>query len=792
MMTMKKIILWISTNRFTSINLFLFAVLLAVTAPVAYAQAPAKQWDAAFGGTGEDQLRIIVPAPDGGYLLAGESSSPASGDKTEPNRGGNDFWVVKIDAAGTRVWDKSFGGGGTEYLASAIATSDGGYLLGGTSTSGASGDKSEPSRGDSDIWIVKIDAAGNKLWDKTFGGSNGDGLGSIFQTPEGGYLLGGFSNSPVSGDRTAPFLGGNDAWLIHIDATGNKLWDKAYRQSFYAFAYPLTSLAPSPDGGYLLGGDGNWIIKIDAAGNQLWEKIYRDNSGNWLSTIIPAPDGGYLLAGTTFLEDCEERPYGKDICFELTDFQIIKIDAVGNQVWSKTFGGGAIRGGAEQWLTSAILTADGGYLLAGHSSSTVGEGYRTEPGRGVIDYWLVKVDGSGNKMWDKTFGGTEADYLYSVVQTPDRGYLLGGTSYSPASADKTAGKRGFTDFWIVKTTPDPAAGPMRVISFTLINADTNQDLMELRHGDMLDLATLPTANLNVRANVSPATVGSVVFHLDRDYRRIENILPYALFGDNYPEVTDYLPGQFPVGRHRLRATPYARTFGQGEAGETLDVYFTVVGSRVQSFTLINADTNQDVMELREGDVIDYALLGTRNINVRANTFPEQVGSVAFTLNRRHIRHENILPYALSGDNYPAVHDYHPYPLPVGNHTLRATSFSGRHGTGTRGGSLSVSFTVSDGMSASHTAAALDISGRESAVFPNPFTNKLTLQLGQAEGPVQVTLVDGLGRTVYQKERVEPAGAVELDLAGQQLPAGLYFLRLSTPSGSMQVLRLMKQ
>lgn len=280
----------------------------------------------------------------------------------------------------------------------------------------------------------------------------------------------------------------------------------------------------------------------------------------------------------------------------------------------------------------------------------------------------------------------------------------------------------------------------------------------------------------------------MVFHLDNLPRYIENNVPYALFGNN---GNDYNPGTLLPGPHRLKATTYTKTFGKGTAGLTHSVNFTVEGSRIESFTLVNADTDQDVGELREGDVIDYGMLGTRNINIRANTFPDSVGSVVFTLNGKPIRRENILPYALGGDNYPNVDDYLAYPLPPGNHKLLATSYSGRNGSGSVVAASLVSFSVATTGSASAAATALGGEGTGFVASPNPFTDRITLQLEPVGEPVQVSLVDQLGRRVYQKEFASLAGAMELDLAGANLKAGIYFLRLSSASTGTRVLKLIK-
>ena len=180
---------------------------------------PEKLWDKAFGGSGDDWLYSIAPSPDGGYLLGGYSLSGfVVGDKSEASRGVRDYWVVKIDAAGNKLWDKTFGGSGDDWLYSIVPSPDGGYLLGGYSESGISGDKSEASRGFDDYWVVKIDAAGNKLWDKTFGGTGDDELYSIAPSADGGYLLGGYSSSGLGADKSEASRGSFDYWLVKIDA----------------------------------------------------------------------------------------------------------------------------------------------------------------------------------------------------------------------------------------------------------------------------------------------------------------------------------------------------------------------------------------------------------------------------------------------------------------------------------------------------------------------------------------------------------------------------------------------
>src|SRR5262249_54480464 len=154
-----------------------------------------------------------------------ESHSAISGDKTEDSRGFSDYWVVKIDSNGVKQWDKRFGGTDADELVSLQQTVDGGYILGGGSNSGIGGDKKEESRGSDDYWVVKIDANGVKQWDKRFGGTDYDYLlWALRQTADGGYILGGYSYSGIGGDKTEESRGDVDYWVVKIDANGVKQW----------------------------------------------------------------------------------------------------------------------------------------------------------------------------------------------------------------------------------------------------------------------------------------------------------------------------------------------------------------------------------------------------------------------------------------------------------------------------------------------------------------------------------------------------------------------------------------
>ncbi|MFC5407807.1 putative Ig domain-containing protein [Larkinella bovis] len=184
------------------------------------------QWEKTYGGSGTDYLSAMAPTPDGNVLLAGHSNSPQSEDKEAEHYGGGDYWLVKIDLDGTKLWDKALGGTSSDNCNALIATSDGGFLLGGSSFSNSSSTKSEPPLGHFDFWIVKLDGQGNRVWDRTLGGGGYDECRTLLETPEGGYLIAGSSASDQSPTKSENSRGESDYWLVKLAADGQVQWDK--------------------------------------------------------------------------------------------------------------------------------------------------------------------------------------------------------------------------------------------------------------------------------------------------------------------------------------------------------------------------------------------------------------------------------------------------------------------------------------------------------------------------------------------------------------------------------------
>ena len=185
--------------------------------------AGAIQWQKVLGGRDRDESFSIRQTTDDGYILIGSTDSDNSGD-VGPNHGRSDIWVVKLSPAGGIQWQKVLGGAGDDTGRSIWQTSDGGYILTGTTESDTSGDVG-PNHGGSDIWVVKLNPAGGILWQKVLGGNGYDAGRSIQQTRDDGYVLTGDTDSEMSGDAGANH-GGSDILVVKLNPGGDTEWQK--------------------------------------------------------------------------------------------------------------------------------------------------------------------------------------------------------------------------------------------------------------------------------------------------------------------------------------------------------------------------------------------------------------------------------------------------------------------------------------------------------------------------------------------------------------------------------------
>jgi hypothetical protein len=368
-----------ATLTITPSNTSLEPVSISVT------QLPDNFWSTEYGGSHIDHAYSVTAAPDGGLVIVGSTLSN-DGDVTG-NHGSEDAFVLKLDANGKKLWSKTFGGSADDYAFSIVASADGGFVIAG-STRSNDGDVSGNHSSSIDAWVLKLDANGNKKWSKLFGGTSDDYASSIVATSDGAFVIAGETMS-FDGDISG-YHSGNDAWVLKLDANGNKLWSKAFGGSNVDIAHSITATA----------------------------------------------DGGLVMAGETWSNDGDlSSIHGSG------DSWILKLDVNGNKVWSRVFGGSA-----EDHTNSIITTTDGGFMTVGITYSNDGD---VSSNQGNQDAWLLKLDANGNKLWSKAFGGTSGDYGNSIIATRDGGFVMAGTLWS-TYGDVSGNFSSSDNAWVLK------------------------------------------------------------------------------------------------------------------------------------------------------------------------------------------------------------------------------------------------------------------------------------------------------------------------------------------------------
>jgi len=378
----------------------------------------------AYGGTSTDGSWCARQTSDGGYIITAESISYGIG--------GDAMYTIKTNSNGVIQWTKTYqtGSGSNAYGNYVLPAFNGGYINTGICNFGVTGD----------VYLVRSDNSGNHIWSKKFGGAKIEEGFSIQPTKDSGYVIAGY---------TASFGAGlADIYVIKTDSSGNTQWTKTYggtgNEGIQGFGN--ISIHQTPGGGYIINGYTNsfgagnydlYAIKTNSVGTPQWSKTFGGPNieYGYANAFGETQDGRYMIVGTTL-------SFGSG----MLDLYLVKLDANGNLVWSRTYGGSN-----DDYGYCVQQTFDGGFIMAGATKSF---------GAGGFDAYLVRIDINGNFMWSRTYGGAADDFAYSVQQTADSGFVLTGYTDSFGS--------GMSDVYLVKTDKNGNSGCNQSNPATLI------------------------------------------------------------------------------------------------------------------------------------------------------------------------------------------------------------------------------------------------------------------------------------------------------------------------------------
>jgi hypothetical protein len=355
-------------------------------------------WKKAIGESASDYANDIQQTSDSGFIVCGYSNSTFSGGFA-----GENIYLIKLSSNGNILWSKIIGGAGNERANSVRQTSDGGFIIAGTTNSWGSGGK--------DFYLIKTDANGNISWTKTFGGALDDVANSVKQTSDGGFIVAGETNSFGAGDI--------DYYLIKTDALGTLTWSKTYGEINSDWLY---SVVQASNGGYVMGGYSisflgageadAVVIKTDSTGSIVWSKTYGEQFGDVASSMVTTNDNGYALAGGQ-----------SSFPFSMVDKGLLfKIDSVGNFIWANTF----INSNDVQ--RNICKTSDGGYAMTGDRLPFSG-----------IDLPIIKTNANGTSGCNELSTTLTSTNIFPQVSNPATLNSSGGTALTVTSLSNNGG-----------------------------------------------------------------------------------------------------------------------------------------------------------------------------------------------------------------------------------------------------------------------------------------------------------------------------------------------------------------
>jgi hypothetical protein len=409
-------------------------------------------WKKTYGGAYNDEAYAIAPMPDGNFIVAGNTSSFG--------KGGDDIYLLKINAGGDTLWTKTYGGAGEDLAAAIIGTQDGNYIIAGGTT--------KPGATSQDAYLLKIKPNGDTIWTKTYGGANEEYAYAIAPTQDGNLI--------VLGYTWIPGEAGDSIYLLKIKPNGDTLWTRTFSDPYFN----IFSITPISDGNFIIAGntyslntasEDIYLLKITTTGDTLWTKTYGGMNYDYARAITPTPDGNFIVAGYTY-------SYGNDV----SDIYLLKINAGGDTLWTKTYGDTNNR-----YADAIIPAPNGNFIVAGGSGN---------------DFYLVKIKSNGDKLWTKTYGENGVYSVNDVKQTSDGNFIVTGAIISSVTGDR--------DIFILSLIDDRYAYKNSLFTFKIpVSGDS------LNHGYApLKVPAGMTISMGGTISWTPTTDSSYMDHVE--------------------------------------------------------------------------------------------------------------------------------------------------------------------------------------------------------------------------------------------------------------------------------------
>jgi hypothetical protein len=514
--------------------------MLAVTLTVSglFAQ---DRWAKTYGGSELEWGTRVLPAPDGGYVLTGGTWS---NDKTFLNmsKGDVDGFVVKTDAGGFVQWRLIIGGSKYEVTNGIALTADSAFVVCGYFFSN-DGDFAGRNRGEHDVFIIKIDRDGKVVWTKTYGGSRNENATWIISTPDGGFAVCGETRSTDGDFAQGITRGGSDVFLLRLNAQGEKLWVGTYGGSQDDRG---ASVIHTRDGGFAIVGDMTsndgdfsgmnkgasdlFLIKTDARGELVWKRTVGGSDVDRGTSVTQSADNGYAMAGWTLSADGD---FSGSSANADPDAVFVCMDSLGKVRWKRSFGGMRKDRGF-----CIAATADGGFLATGGTWSADGDLSGTH--KGLADIFLTKMDSAGMTLRTRCYGSADKEEEgYDLALTRDGGCVL--TGYTESRTEDFDGMgNGLSDVFLVKLDadasplardsvfvyPNVASSVITIVCTTMRNASLRVDITDVLGREVARVVdAVTTAGTNeIRYAVSGLPTGMYVVRMrtadDTQYARI--------------------------------------------------------------------------------------------------------------------------------------------------------------------------------------------------------------------------------------------------------------------------------